>query len=196
MRRRIKGLLILAFLVIVGILLIIWRSGSVSPTDVRAYSLDDLRSVKICRDCKCADLDRTTWPELIQHVEKLQSTLNVGSKGETGQNLYNIEFDWGKKGVFGLRIWTRPSIKGQVIATFEKERYGGTAYYGNYSANELKSWIDERGQPENQLKTVCSLLDRKQRQQTKWDSLFYCSLFPTGNITRAWSGLAMSGLYS
>lgn len=146
---KVRLLLILAFILFVGVVLIGWWANRISPADVGAYPLSDLRSVKVCRNRKCADLDRGAWSELVERVGKLESTWNVGWKGEEGRDLFYVKFDWGKHGTFGLRLWTRPSIKGNVTATFQREYRGGTSFYGDYSAKELNDWIERQTQPGN-----------------------------------------------
>lgn len=146
---KIRLLLILAFILVIGVVLIGWWANRISPADVRAYSLNDLHSVKVCPNRQCVDLDRGAWAELVERVGRLESTWNVGRKGEESTDLFYVEFDWGNNGTFGLRLWTRSSIKGNVIATFQREYRGGTSFYGDYSAKELNDWIERQAQSGN-----------------------------------------------
>ncbi len=146
MWRKIKLTFFVSFLVLAGMFLVDWRAARVSPAHVRSYHPDDLHRIEVCRSCVCAELDRTLWPEFIRQVYDLKSTWNVGGKGETGRDLYYVKLDWGKHGTFALRLWTRPSIEGEVIATFQKERRGGTSFYGDYSAKGLYDWLEKETQ--------------------------------------------------
>src|SRR4051812_37714498 len=109
---KIKWIFLAAFALLLILVLVGWWATLVSPAEVRTYSQDDLQSIKICRNCKCAELDRALWPELIQQVSRLEFTFNIGKRNEMSQDLYELRFDWGKNGVFGIRLWTRPSING------------------------------------------------------------------------------------
>lgn len=168
MWRGLKILLIITFLIFLGGGLIMWWSTSVSPSDVRTYSLNELRGVSICRNCQCVGLEPSIWPELIRKVINLRFTIGTGWKGEESQELYEVEFDWGKNGRFGIRLWTRPSLNGHVIATFQRKHEGGTAYYGDYSGDELKKSLDEFAQPEKMLEKLCGIPGGQHNNSLEW----------------------------
>jgi hypothetical protein len=149
MPRKYKMVLIAGLVLLIGMFYVDWWTSRVSPSKIKTYPIEDLRSVTVCGPQPCQELDHRLWPELIQHVEALVPTFKVGLRGEVSETLYVLHFDWGTSGGFSLRMWTRPSIGRDVIATLQGVRGKRTDFYGNYSAGDLWGWLSnaQRGEP-------------------------------------------------
>jgi hypothetical protein len=142
MRKKVKLILVLAFVAALLAVCGRWWATRVTPSDVLSFPPNELRALKVCRNQECATLDQNLWPELLQRAGSLEVTWSIGWKGEESSDLYYLFFDWGGRGTFQVRLWTRPSIRGHIIGTFEKHACNSTWYYDNYSAIELYQWLD------------------------------------------------------
>jgi len=141
-RKMIKVLLLLSFVVVLLIIVIDWWAGKVNPEVIREYPISEIRSVEVCRNSRCFNIENESLPQLVELVSQMKPTYKIGWRDEQRTDLFTLKFNWGQKGIFRIRLWTRASIGEHVIATFEKDETHSTSFYGDYSAKELRAWLD------------------------------------------------------
>lgn len=118
---------------------------SFSPKTLTGLDLSSI-TAELC-DCvsncnKPMLLDRKNLANIIRESQKLKGTIWTGFKGEAWKTIYTIRITTGTGPAYRIELTTRDSLKGEVLASFQRESENSVDYYGYYSANDFYRLVD------------------------------------------------------
>jgi len=135
MKKQIRITLLFIFIIYALVVLVKHNKYSFSPATFHTLSFEVVKVYSQDHD-KHYILTEAQKDQIIEEVQKLKETYEIGRR-EAWQDHYTIDFIADTKTLYRIQLATRHSIKGNIIASFQRLVGDHTYYYGHYNANEL-----------------------------------------------------------
>ena len=116
---------------------------SFSPQTLNSANAQTITTAYI-RDCKTNQiypLNKNELIEILSSVNKLEETSSASFRGEAWIYFHNVELTIDSEPLYRIVLQTRESLKGEILASFERTVGNATYFYGDYKGNNLNDLI-------------------------------------------------------
>jgi hypothetical protein len=135
MKKKIKITLFFIFIIYFSAVLIKHNKYSFSPATFHTLNIEVVKVYSHDHDKHYIGTEAQK-DQIVEEIQKLKETHEIGRR-EPWQDHYTIDFIADSQALCRIELATRHSIKGKIIASFQRVVVDNTYFYGHYNANEL-----------------------------------------------------------